>query len=301
MNELSSDSESTGSPFELYGRRSPLRRVDRDVNVLLLGSAPEAEVIRDAGLSGVVRVAINNSWRIREDMDYIVFPNNFPEENRPPASKGIEPVWETSYLKRVAASGGLLFTGSTMALNAAYWAVRALRATIVGFFASDMIYSGRSTHFYGKGEADPLRENITLRSLEAKSIRLFAFGLATGTVIVNFSMQPVSRLALPRMPLGSLVRRSGLQGFQSKMRSERRAALVALHESPLAAELVTAAHEIVKREEAPPFSVDPNDYWSLVGDEDAIAFLDEINQAWLDLAPLVSEVSRPLYGLSALK
>lgn len=275
--------------------------MEGNVNILLLGSAPEAEVLRDADLSGVTQVVMNNAWRIRGDADYIIFPNNFPEENRPPTSLPMKRVWEKAYKKRIAASGGLLFTGSTMAFNAAYWALNARAPAIAGFFASDMVYSGRQTHFYGKGEADPLRENITLRSLEAKSVRLFAYGLAAGTVFVNFSMQPVSRLVLPRLPLATVVRRSGLQGLQSKVQAKRRSALEEIHASKLAAELVAAAHEIVRKEQAPPFSVDPNNYWSLVDDAAAIAFLDEINQAWLDLAPMVSEVARPLYGLSALK
>ena len=52
--------------------------------VLLAGSAPEAAALADVDLDGLVRVAINNAWRIRSDFDYVVFPRNFPDENRPP-------------------------------------------------------------------------------------------------------------------------------------------------------------------------------------------------------------------------
>jgi hypothetical protein len=53
------------------------------------------------------------------------------------------------------------------------------------------------THFYGTGTADPLRPDITLRSLEAKSARLMVLAARQGCAMVNLSTGP-SRLVFPR-------------------------------------------------------------------------------------------------------
>jgi hypothetical protein len=68
-----------------------------------------------------------------------------------------------------------------------------------------MVYpaTGR-THFYGTGEADPLRDDITLRSLEAKSARLMVLAAAQGCAMVNLSDAGESRLVYPRAVRGDL-------------------------------------------------------------------------------------------------
>ncbi len=53
------------------------------------------------------------------------------------------------------------------------------------------------THFYGQGTPDPLRRDITLRSLEAKSARLMVLAARQGCAMVNLSTGP-SRLVFPR-------------------------------------------------------------------------------------------------------
>jgi hypothetical protein len=53
------------------------------------------------------------------------------------------------------------------------------------------------THFYGTGTPDPLRPDITLRSLEAKSARLMVLAARQGCAMVNLSTGP-SRLVFPR-------------------------------------------------------------------------------------------------------
>jgi hypothetical protein len=60
------------------------------------------------------------------------------------------------------------------------------------------------THFYGCGVADPLREDVTLQSLEAKSLRLQALAERNGCAVVNLSNQQTSRLLLPRIELQTL-------------------------------------------------------------------------------------------------
>ena len=70
-----------------------------------------------------------------------------------------------------------------------------------------MVYDakpGQMTHSYGCGVADPLREDVTLQSLEAKSLRLQALAERNGCAVVNLSNQQTSRLLLPRIELQTL-------------------------------------------------------------------------------------------------
>ena len=53
------------------------------------------------------------------------------------------------------------------------------------------------THFYGTGTADPLRKDITLRNLEAKSARLMLLAARQGCACCNLSRRK-SRLVFPR-------------------------------------------------------------------------------------------------------
>ncbi len=61
-----------------------------------------------------------------------------------------------------------------------------------------MHYPPGQTHFYGTGSADPLRPDITLQSLEAKSARLMILAAMEGCAMVNLSTGP-SRLVFPRV------------------------------------------------------------------------------------------------------
>ena len=52
--------------------------------VLILGSAPDAIRSRDWPREAFgTLVAINNAWRVREDWDYLIFPDDFPPDRRP--------------------------------------------------------------------------------------------------------------------------------------------------------------------------------------------------------------------------
>ncbi|WP_311135487.1 hypothetical protein [Yoonia tamlensis] len=85
-----------------------------------------------------------------------------------------------------------------MAFTAAYWTLAALRPRVIAFFGCDMVYSKTDqTHFYGTGTADPLRSDVTLRSLEAKSARFMAIAALAGCAAINLSEQE-SRLVFPR-------------------------------------------------------------------------------------------------------
>jgi hypothetical protein len=177
--------------------------------VLLLGSAPMAAEVAFWPRAPFDRiVAINNAWRLRDDWDDAVFPWDFPTDRRPVPRAGQRLITEAEFVPAQNAMGGFVYAGATMAFTAAYWALRALRPKVIAVFGCDMHYpkAGR-THFYGTGSADPLRPDITLRSLEAKSARLMVLAAMQGCAMVNLSVGP-SRLILPR------VARSAIAGVQ---------------------------------------------------------------------------------------
>jgi hypothetical protein len=175
--------------------------IDLTARVVLLGSAPEAVKIRDWSLpDNVILTCINNSYRVREDWQYLVYPGDFPAE-RLPREVNIPQalISERDYVPAMNAFGGIVYCGATMAYAAAYWAVHALRPRVLAFAACNMDYSqpGGATHFYGQGTPDPLREDATLQSLEAKSSRLFILALRQGSLVVNITGSHRSRLKIP--------------------------------------------------------------------------------------------------------
>ena len=168
--------------------------------VLMLGSAPmvaEAATWPRAPFDRVV--AINNAWRVRPDWDDAVFPWDFPEDRRPVAGPGQALVTEEAFVPAQNALGGFVYAGATMAFTAGYWALHALQPSVLAVFGCDMHYAATGqTHFYGSGAPDPLRKDITLRSLEAKSARLMVMAAMQGCAAVNLSTGP-SRLIFPRV------------------------------------------------------------------------------------------------------
>lgn len=174
--------------------------------VLILGSGPAAVAVTHWDRSGFDHiVAINNAWRLRPDWDVSIHPEDFPPEHRPsgllPGQRRVE---ARDYVPVQNAYGGFVYAGGTMAFTAGYWALGALKPRVIAFFGCDMVYAvtGR-THFYGTGTADPLREDVTLQSLEAKAARLQLLAAEQGCACVNLSWQD-SRLVFPRATLDDL-------------------------------------------------------------------------------------------------
>ncbi|MGR3635258.1 MAG: hypothetical protein ACU0BK_04950 [Shimia sp.] len=169
--------------------------------VLILGSAPnavEAAPWPRAHFDHIV--AINNAWAVRPDWTHLIHPEDFPKERRPlDLRENQQLVDYTHYIPQQNAFGGIVYTGGTMAFTAGYWALGALKPRVMAFMGCDMMYaSAGSTHFYGTGTADPLRDDITLQSLEAKSARLALLAAEQGCACVNLSKDP-SRLVFPRL------------------------------------------------------------------------------------------------------
>lgn len=174
--------------------------------VLVLGSGPAA--LRAASWprdAFDTILTINNAWRVRPDWDLLIHPEDFPPDRRPGILlDGQRLVTADEYVAVQNSLGGFVYAGGTMSFTAGYWALGALRPRVLAFFACDMVYpEDGDTHFYGTGEPDPLRRDVTLRSLEAKSARLMLLAAARGCACVNLSSED-SRLVFPRALLHEL-------------------------------------------------------------------------------------------------
>jgi len=175
--------------------------------VLIIGSAPDA--VRAQHFNGDVFssiVALNNAWRIRDDWTHIVFPEDFAADRRPPKQTGKTVVEYDQFVPANNAFGGTVYAGGTMAFTGAYWALHALKPKIMAFIGCDKIYDGdpANSHFYGQGEADPLRDDPTLQDLEAKADRLMWMSYESQCLCINLSEQPRSRLTFERLVMEKL-------------------------------------------------------------------------------------------------
>lgn len=173
--------------------------------VLLLGSAPMA--VQAAGWPRPfdTLVAINNAWRLRPDWDVLIHPEDLPTDRLPGAlTPGQRIVTAADYVPVQNRFGGFVLAGATMAFTAGYWALGALKPRVLAWFGCDLVYPATgATHFYGTGQPDPLRADLSLRNLEAKSARLLLLAAARGCACVNLSAGE-SRLVFPRATLAEL-------------------------------------------------------------------------------------------------
>ena len=167
--------------------------------ILILGSGLPVIAARDWPRVPFDHVlAINNAWAVRPDWDEAIHPFDFPADRRPVPGPGQRIVTQDDFVPVQNALGGFVYAGGTMAFTAGYWALGHHAPGVIAVIGCDMHYppQGR-THFYGAGSPDPLRPDITLRSLEAKSARLLVQAAMRGCAMVNQSTGP-SRLVFPR-------------------------------------------------------------------------------------------------------
>ncbi|MBQ1202910.1 MAG: hypothetical protein IIX61_03770 [Loktanella sp.] len=168
--------------------------------VLILGSGPNVVQTRDWPRAPFSRiVAINNAWGVRDDWDDLIHPDDFDDLRKPSHLQPSQRVITAAdYVPLQNSLGGFVYAGGTMAFTAGYWALAALQPRVIAMMGCDMVYpASQQTHFYGTGTADPLRADVTLRSLEAKSARLMIMAAARGCAMVNLSRDD-SRLVFPR-------------------------------------------------------------------------------------------------------
>ncbi len=173
--------------------------------ILILGSGPDVTAARAWPRAAFDHIlAINNAWRVRDDWDALIHSHDFPATRRPVPTGRQTLVTEDDFVPAQNATGGFVYAGGTMAFTACYWALQAHKPRVIAVMGCDMHYpAGQATHFYGTGTADPLRADMTLQSLEAKSARLMILAAMQGCVMVNLSTGP-SRLIFPRARIDQL-------------------------------------------------------------------------------------------------
>jgi hypothetical protein len=185
--------------------------------VLIVGSAPDAVRVKSLDLSLFKsHVAINNAWRLKHVWDYVIYPEDFPNERQPKNAYIIKKiVTAKEYVPVQNKFGGFVYAGGTMAFTAGYWALGALKPNVIAYLGCDMIYGNKmsNNHFYGKGNPDPLRDDVSLQSLEAKSARLMAIAKFNNCLIVNLSEQDQSRLLFPRIKINYLKKKQTISNL----------------------------------------------------------------------------------------
>jgi hypothetical protein len=186
--------------------------------ILIIGSAPDALEAQNLKreLFGSI-VAINNAWNIRNDWDYCIFPDDFPENRRPTKNKNKRLINSNQYVPIQNKYGGFVYSGGTMSFTAGYWALGYFKPNAIAYIGCDMIYDKKVTHFYGRGKADPLRKDPTLKNLKAKSARLEAIATSQGCSIFNLSKEPSSNLVFRRSSLENITKESSPRGINTKL------------------------------------------------------------------------------------
>jgi hypothetical protein len=231
--------------------------------ILILGSGPNVVAAGDWPKDAFdLILTINNAWAVRPDWDLLLHPDDFPVDRRPNDMRdGQAIITSFDYVPVQNTFGGFVYAGGTMAFTAAYWALGALQPSVIAMMGCDMMYDGQTTHFYGTGTADPLRSDISLRDLRAKSARLQTRAARSGCAMVNLSSDP-SRLTFPRTtpPLAA-------------------ASLPVPYDA-------TAAAAALKEEARLDYFVPSGKYWKEESRFDPAA-IDALDQMWLKAARLV--------------
>lgn len=160
------------------------------MNTLVIGSAPDSVQVNGWDLKVFDRViVINNAWRVTNHWDELIYPYDFPNENKPSQLFNQQKiVTEDQFVPAQNLFGGFVYAGATMAFTAGYWSLASHQPTKLCFLGCNMFYSKVGpTHFYGDGQSDPLRDDITLTSLKACSYRMLILAKMQGCDVVSLS------------------------------------------------------------------------------------------------------------------
>jgi hypothetical protein len=223
--------------------------------ILMLGSAPNAVEARDFPRAAFDQiVAINNAYLVRPDWDAAIYPYDFDPARIPNPCGSQRLIDERDFVPAQNRYGGFVYAGATMAYTTAYWALDHFRPSVIAAFGCDLTYPAQgATHFYGTGTPDPLRADVSLRNLSAKSARLQIMAAQQGCAMVNLSLAS-SRLTFPRCDLAGLAQATP-QPFDEKIAEKAHAAEAALN------------------------YITPTGHYSQTGYD--LAKLDAIDQLWL--------------------
>lgn len=198
-----------------------LSRCERYKTVVIVGSSPQAPIVNRLIGPETIIIALNNSWRALDRYDFLVYSDDFPDINKPGRDVlAIRGRSSPQYLPAMNSMGSLDLCGPTIAMAAGYWAIANFPFSQISFFACDMVYSGVNTHFYGRGEADPLRRDPTLQDLTAKSLRLFYYGFMNSCLFLNASGQDNTRLGFPRERTGTVIRHNILENILPELEKQ---------------------------------------------------------------------------------
>lgn len=176
--------------------------------ILIIGSGPNALKVRQWNLSAFDHiVVINNAWQVTQNWHDLIYPHDFPPARLPPTLKPSQRlVDESAFVPTQNHYGGFVYAGGTMAFTAAYWVLKEYAPAEICFIGCDMHYPAAGpTHFYGIGQPDPLRADISLTSLEGSSARFMCLAARQGCAVFNLSNGP-SRLIFPRRKANELIR-----------------------------------------------------------------------------------------------
>lgn len=278
MNSVSVDCQDSSKSKNLTNRR-----------IVIVGSSPAAPEMATLIDDATTVVAVNNAWRALSRFDFLVYPPDFPHERRPdPNTSKFSCVEKKQYIRGCRHFGGEFFGGETMAFAAGYWALEKFPGSQIAFCASDMTYdqADGQTHFYGKGQADPLRSGLSLINLEALSCRMFYKGFTIGSLALNITHETRTRLRLPQIPYRLLgdksLLMSGLEIFRTRY----------------AHRAVEIAHHAEKLESEPPFDCSGKNYRKHGRDPIAIAYVTELRLKWSGLLDIISLFSEDLRQLA---
>lgn len=238
-------------------------------NVVILGSAPSAtQAARLLGAETIV-VALNNAHRAVPRIDFAFYAGDFPAERRH-AQVGRIGRSTPHYLPALQAFGGPLYCGATIAFAAAYWAIVNFPYAQVSFYGCDMVYPAEQSHFYGQGQPDPLRRNMSLQNLRAKSLRIFYFGLTHHVLFLNASQEVHTRLAVPQLKSGRSLSETLYGALQSEF-------------ATLVTDLDRLAQPALALEASAPFDAQRTDYWVYANEANVWTYTAAIDDLWMAL------------------
>lgn len=197
---MSSHVQLLSTARSIYDYASPfLGASELTKSILLVGSGPDASRAKDLVCEADIVIAINNAHKAVPRVSFSFYASDFPD-NQKHSNVAEIGVSTPQYLPSAQRFGGLIYCGASMFFLASYWLIQQFPFSFVKVIGCDMVYSSAATHFYGRGSADPLRRNISLQSLDAKSLRVLYFALKHGVFMCNTANVQESRLYFPYLP-----------------------------------------------------------------------------------------------------
>ena len=155
------------------------------MDVLVLGSGPTGEMIKDFDLSNHYVIGINHSWMLTPFWTHLLYPDDYTGELPTKLNQFQKIVDNTIYMKHNLRYGNLQDRGDAMLFNSLYFSLQ-FKPKTIGCLGNDLYYPKKGkTHFYGKGNPDPLRH--TEEYLIQKFERFRRIAKSQNIEVVNFS------------------------------------------------------------------------------------------------------------------